>query len=214
LEEDQLDAWFEQIHHVLETAYLAQNEPWRQSGMSGPYERWESLRKPIADCIDRNGAFLDIGCANGYLLECCLRWTAERGLRIDPYGVDISASLIELARQRLPRLESHFYTANAYTWDPPRAFTFVRTELVYVPRELELAYIRRLLERCVEPGGCLLVANYNEGLADPMRGLLPGCAGSSDILAHLEGLGLHPIRHCDGYDPIKDRRVRVAKLVK
>src|SRR5512142_118049 len=81
--------WFENVKNTLETAYLSHTEPWRQSGMSGPEERWISLRKPVADCIDRSGTFLDIGCANGYLLECILRWTAERGLQVDPFGRDI-----------------------------------------------------------------------------------------------------------------------------
>jgi len=209
---DELQDWFDHVHTTLETAYLSQTDPWRQSGQSGPYERWQALRKPIADCIDHNGSFLDIGCANGYLLECCLRWTAERGIHIDPYGVDISASLVELAKQRLPAHVENFYVANAFNWLPLRTFDFVRTELVYVPGVYEREYVTRLLERIVAQGGCLLVANYNEGQADPMRGLLPGCNGTSDILSHLAGLDLHPIRHCDGYDPQKDRRVRIAVL--
>ena len=95
---EDLDRWFEHTRQVLETAYLSHPEAWKQSGMSGPEERWISLRKPIAECIDRPGSFLDIGCANGYLLECCLKWTAERGIQIDPYGLDLSAPLVELAR--------------------------------------------------------------------------------------------------------------------
>jgi SAM-dependent methyltransferase len=119
--------WFENVQRTLETAYLSNEEPWRQSGMSGPEERWVSLRKPVADCIDRSGSLLDIGCANGYLLECCLKWTAERGISVDPYGVDLSPRLIELARQRLPRFADHFYVGNAFEWIPPRRFDFVRT---------------------------------------------------------------------------------------
>ena len=137
MEPDELDRWFENVHTVLENAYLSHSEPWRQSGMSGPEERWVSLRKPVADCINRPGAFLDIGCANGYLLECCLRWTAERGIQIDPYGLDVSAPLVELAKQRLPRFADHFFVGNSFTWLPPRRFDFVRTELVYVPGDYE-----------------------------------------------------------------------------
>jgi SAM-dependent methyltransferase len=208
----ELQTWFDRIHTVLENAYLAQTEAWRQSGQSGPYERWESLRRPIADCIDRSGSFLDIGCANGYLLECCLRWTAERGIQIEPYGLDISAPLVELAKQRLPDYTANFFVGNGFYWTPPRTFDFVRTELVYVPAEYEREYVLRLLHEVVSPGGCLLVANYNEGQPDPNRGLIPGCFGTADIRAHLTDLRLRPTRSCAGYDPLKDRQVRIAVL--
>lgn len=81
----ELQQWFDNVRNVLETAYVLHVEPWRQSGFSGPEDRWVSLRRPVADCIDHDGSFLDIGCANGYLIECCLKWTAERGVQIDPY---------------------------------------------------------------------------------------------------------------------------------
>jgi len=112
--------------------------------MSGPQQRWISLRKPLADCLHRSGAFLDIGCANGYPLECLVGWAAGRGLQIDPYGVDISARLVELARLRLPRYADHFFTANAFDWIPPLRFDFVRAELVHVPAEYKRAFVDHL----------------------------------------------------------------------
>lgn len=33
---DELQAWFANVRTVLETAYVANDEPWKQSGMSGP----------------------------------------------------------------------------------------------------------------------------------------------------------------------------------
>ena len=74
-----LAAWFRTMRERLEPAHLAHNDPWRGSGFSGPEARWVALRKPVADCIDRPGRFLDVGCANGYLLECVALWTATRG---------------------------------------------------------------------------------------------------------------------------------------
>ena len=76
----ELAAWFFNLKDTLENAYLRYDEPWRQSGFSGPAERWVALRKPIADCIEKSGTFLDIGCANGYLLECIIKWAEEKGL--------------------------------------------------------------------------------------------------------------------------------------
>lgn len=166
MDQDELTAWFENSREVFGTAYLEHDEPWRQSGFSGPEDRWISLRKPVADCIDRPGSFLDIGCANGYLLEWCLRWTAERGVEIDPYGLDLSPRLVELAEKRLPQYADHFFVGNSFEWVPSRTFDFVRTELVYVPGEFERQYVEFLLENYVSPGGRLLVASYMEDMPD------------------------------------------------
>jgi SAM-dependent methyltransferase len=210
MQDNELKAWFDHVREVLETAYTSHGEPWRQSGMSGPEARWVALRKPVADCIDRSGSFLDIGCANGYLLECILRWTAERGLQIDPFGLDYSARLLALAKQRLPGYADRFFLGNAFEWVPPRKFDFVRTELVYVPGEYERRYIERLLNQVVSPGGKLLVANYAEGHPHPEQGLLPGCEPTRFLLERLAALGIRPEGYRDGYDPVKDRRVRIA----
>jgi len=208
----ELQAWFDNLRDVLETSYLAHEEPWRQSGMSGPEERWIALRKPVADGIDRSGSFLDIGCANGYLLECCLRWTAERGIHLLPYGVDISPRLVELAKQRLPEVADHFFVANAFLWIPPLRFDFVRTELLYVPAEYEKAYVEHLLRNYLTPGGRLLVANYVEDYPEPGYGGFPGNHPTVRILDRLAELGFRPAGFRDGYDPVKGRKVRVAVL--
>ena len=207
------EQWFAHNREVLETAYLAGTEPWEQSGQSGPFERWKSLRKPIADAIDGDGTFLDIGCANGYLLECCLAWTAERGLKIEPFGVDLSARLIALAQERLPAYRDNFWVSNAFTWQPPRRFTFVRTCLVYAPAEQEQAYIQHLLTHFVEPGGRLLITNYGEGSPNPERGLLPGQRPTRFLLDRLQQYGIPVSRFHDGFDPIKSRTVRVAVVL-
>ena len=89
-----LEEWFSSLKETLEDAYLAYEEPWKQSGHLTTLERWITLRKPVADCIDKSGTFLDIGCANGYLLEYCVQWATERNIVIEPYGVDISDKLI------------------------------------------------------------------------------------------------------------------------
>ena len=164
MNDEELKRWFGANKELLETAYLAGTHPWQQSGVGlhtphSAYD-WEVLRRPIADCLTGSGTFLDIGCANGYLLECVLRWTRERGLRIDPYGLDFSAKLADLARKRLPQYADHIFVDNAWDWSPLRAFDAVNTTLDYVPGELQEAFVRRLLARFVQPGGLLLVAEY------------------------------------------------------
>jgi len=211
---ERLAAWFENARETLENAYLSHTEPWRQSGMSGPEERWTSLRKPVAECIDRSGTFLDVGCANGYLLECLLRWTAERDVHIEPFGVDCSARLLALAKERLPEHAGRLFHANAYDWVPPRRFDVVRTELVYVPGEHEGEFLARLLRDFVAPGGRLLVANYAEGHPIPEAGVLPGSEPTRHLLARLETLGFPADDHRDGHDPTKGRTTRVAILLR
>src|SRR5918995_3302191 len=88
---------------ALEAVYLAADDPRGGSGFRGDADRWERLRRPIAAAIDRDGTFLDVGCANGHLLECLVGWAGAEGHRIVPYGLDVSAGLIARARERLPR---------------------------------------------------------------------------------------------------------------
>lgn len=120
-----LEIWFEENKKNLEESYLKHQEPWKQSGFSGPEERWITCRKPIAGCINKQGTFLDIGSANGYLIECILKWAAERGFEITPYGLDVSEKLIGLARQRVPEFSGNFYVGNAFYWGPVIKFDFV-----------------------------------------------------------------------------------------
>ncbi len=165
MNQEELAQWFDANKTLLETAYLNGQHPWQQSGVGLHSQRtakdWETLHRPIADCIDRSGSFLDIGCANGYLLECMLHWVSERDLIIDPYGLDLSEKLIELAKDRLPHFAYHFYVGNAWHWTPPQTFDYVRTELVYVPTELHQQFVSLLLERYLHPNGWdLLIAEY------------------------------------------------------
>ena len=47
-------------------------------------------------------------------------WVAVKGHRIEPFGLDFSPELIELARRRLPQWEERLFIGNAIDWDPPR----------------------------------------------------------------------------------------------
>jgi len=142
---------------IFGEAYLDSDNPRAQSGFGGDEARWEAARRPIADAIDRDGTFLDIGCASGYLMECIVRWTPYR---VEPYGLDLSPAVADLARRRLPQWADRIFTGNAVTWRPPRRFDFVRTELVYVPENRQRAFVRRLLGDVVSPGGRLIVCGY------------------------------------------------------
>ena len=114
----------------------------------------------VCDAVDRDGTFLDVGCASGYLMECMERWAAERGYSVAPYGLDISHELAALARSRLPRWADRIYTGNAMTWTPARRFDFVRTGLEYVPQRRRRDLVQRLLDEFVAERGRLVVGTY------------------------------------------------------
>ena len=160
---------------VYEEHYLASDDPRRQSGFGGDEARWEAARRPIVRAIDRPGSFLDVGCANGYLLESLVRWSPHP---IEPYGLDFSPRLVELARARLPQWADRFFVGDALTWEPepPRRFDFVRTELVYAPEERWRELVERLLSRVLAPGGRLIVCGYGSPrsgvVAHPVRRIL------------------------------------------
>jgi SAM-dependent methyltransferase len=160
MDSTQQQRWFVSLQKKLEEAYLQHEEPWKQSGFSGPEERWVKCRKPISDCIEKSGSFLDIGCANGYLLECVLKWTAERNINIVPYGLDLSEKLAELARQRLPKYKNNIYAGNGWLWNNPVRFDYIRTEIVYVPEQLQRQYIERIIETYLADRGKLLLTEY------------------------------------------------------
>jgi SAM-dependent methyltransferase len=157
--------WYRESRTRLTAAYLLGDNPRAQSGHSGDQDHWTQARSLIADAVDRDGTFLDIGCANGFLLECLVGWTLAKGYQIEPYGLDFSPELLELARQRLPAWKHHLFPGNAIDWVPPHRYNFVRTHLEYVPKNRQAGLIRRLLEKVVIPGGRLIIGTYNEAKA-------------------------------------------------
>jgi SAM-dependent methyltransferase len=157
----------EQARH--ETTYIAGTNPRLQSGFGRDARDWERFRRPIVAPIDRDGTFLDIGCANGLLMESVVDWARQDGHGVKPYGVDISEKLVELARRRLPHWNDRLFVGNALVWEPPKRFDFVRTELVYVPESRRREYAERLLERMVAPGGRLIVCSYGSSRPEGAR---------------------------------------------
>jgi SAM-dependent methyltransferase len=144
----------------LERSYLSHSDPILQSGFSGGERRWREEREPILRAVDSDGDFLDVGCANGFLLECLTEWANERGICLTPFGIDAGAGLIELARRRFPDLRDNFYVVNAWDWQPPRRFRYVYTLYDCVPVEFLEEYVHRLSERYVEASGRLIIGAY------------------------------------------------------
>jgi len=154
------DAYYEQTRALLERAYLEAGDPRGGSGFGGDEARWERARRPIVSAIDRDGTFLDVGCANGLFMESLVKWAGEEGYRVEPYGLDLVVSLAALARQRRPRWSDRIFVGNVMDWRVPFRFDFVRTELEYAPPYRRREMVERLLREYLSPGERLILCSY------------------------------------------------------
>jgi hypothetical protein len=156
------DRFYAGAVRLMEPAYLSGTTPQTGSGFGGDAQQWRARREHIVDGIDRDGSFLDVGCANGLLMESVREWAAERGHRIEPYGVDLAPRLVELARRRLPYWADRIEVGNAIDYRPAgdRRFTFVHLLLDTVPMARRSDLVQHALYALVEPGGRVLVSHY------------------------------------------------------
>jgi hypothetical protein len=196
--------WYRRVQALIVPTYLAGVNERLQSGFGGDAEYWRLARGPIAEAIQRDGTLLDVGCANGLLMESLRSWVAERGISLEPYGLDLSPALAELARQRLPHWAERIFVGNALDWQPPRRFDYVRTELVYVPPGREADLIEHLLAEVVAPGGRLVVCSYGSSRRPVPR--------TEDIAARLRGMGFAVAGAAAGRAPNGVEVTRVAWL--
>ena len=148
--------WHVRVEEPLIDAYLSSDDPRAQSGKGGDEDDWRWARELILDVFPWRAAFLDIGCANGYLMESIHRWGAERGLEVEPYGLDISWRIAALAKLRLPDWSDRIFVGNAIDWTPPRRFDVVQAGLDEVPPPRRRELVERLLREFVVPGGKLV----------------------------------------------------------
>jgi hypothetical protein len=146
----------------LGPSYLRATTPEGQSGFGGTSAEWRAARGAIADAIERDGTFLDVGCANGLLMETVVEWCGERGLTVEPYGIDLVPELVELARRRLPQWRDRLWTGNAVDWVHPEGQRFgaVRIGLAAVPERHRRVLVAHHLEHTVAPGGRLIATHY------------------------------------------------------
>jgi len=157
LERGEIDEqqWFDAMSGLVTPACLAARTPWQGSGKVGTEGDWHYSRSHIAHAIDRPGSFLDVGCANGYMLETLPGWTTHA---LDRYGLDISPDLVALARSRLPQLAEQLVVGNALTWTSDRRFDYIRTNLDYAPAHRR----RQLFENLRAQADRLIVDVFNE----------------------------------------------------
>jgi SAM-dependent methyltransferase len=129
----------EETPEWFDARYLATDDPRAQSGFTGSEARWEAARRAIVRGIDAPGTFLDVGCANGLLMESAERWSASP---IEAWGVDFAPGLVALAKRRFG---DRVFEADIATWTPPRAFDFVHVRLDMLDLRDVRAFGRRII---------------------------------------------------------------------
>ena len=132
---------------------MSADTPEGGSGSSRDAAGWEYARSLIAVAVQPGQTFLDIGCANGHLMESMARWAG-----VEPYGLEISAELADVARRRLPQWTNRIWVGNAVSWTPTHGFSVVRTSLDFVPAPRR----QRLVEHLLSYAGRLVIGVFNE----------------------------------------------------
>ena len=154
--------WYRAMAAIIAPAYTRAPTVQGGSGHGGTAEDWEWSRGLVADAIDRSGTFLDVGCANGLLMESVERWAKERRFDVVAHGLDIAPELADLAVRRVPMFQGRVQAGNALGFRPTKRFDLVRTGLEYVPRPRRRALLTWLLDEVVTEGGRLIIGKHNE----------------------------------------------------
>lgn len=155
------------VRRTLVGSYLAAATPEGGSGFGGTAAEWAEARGVLVEALDparTSVRFLDHGCANGHLAVSMVTWAAERGVILDPYGVDLAPELVDRARGDHPAYASHFFVGDALTWVHPAGerFDVVHVLLDVVPPSLHAQLLAHQLDHVVAPGGRLVVSEYGD----------------------------------------------------
>ena len=184
-----LDAWDEQTRELLEEVYgSAGDGPMGSGSRNASVGDWRAKRQHLAVPMDRDGSWLDVGCANGFLLVTLPSWCSERRVTVEPYGLELMGRVADLARGLYPGLADRIWTGSVMRWSPPRRFTYVTALEDQVPSHRLGDLVDRLLDLFVEPGGRLIVSAYanNDEAPRDLFGDLAACGHKPDGRIYIE----------------------------
>jgi len=153
------DEWYEINNTYFTKLYLSTNNPRLQSGHGGNEYHYIFAQLPTIEAIYKNGTFLDVGCANGHLMEMLYKWGTAIGFDLQMFGVDISEELLELAKTRLPQWQDRFFLGNAFLWKPENKFDYV-LDCAQIPDDDKSMYYKHLMENYLVEGGRMIIRPY------------------------------------------------------
>ena len=157
------DPYYQRTLELLEEPYLGANargDVAGGSGSGGGLERWEKKRRALVSAFDHDGSWLDVGCANGLLMETLATWATEKHLRVEPYGLELSPRIAEAARLRLPHWADRIWTGNVMTWEPQMRFDYVTVIAESVPETVRPNLVDLLITRFLSSTGRLIFSIY------------------------------------------------------
>ena len=184
-----LDAWDERTRELVEEAYVSAGDgPMGSGSRRASVGDWRAKRQHLAMPMDRDGSWLDVGCANGFLLATLPAWCSERGVTVEPFGLELLDKVADLARGLRPDLADRIWTGSVMSWSPPRQFTYVTALEDQVPPDRLGALVDRLLNLFLEPGGRLIVSAYASTDEAPrdLFGDLAACGHEPDGRIYLD----------------------------
>jgi 2-polyprenyl-3-methyl-5-hydroxy-6-metoxy-1,4-benzoquinol methylase len=158
--------------------------------------------------IAQSGKALDVGCgSSGRFIDLLM----ERGFEVE--GLDISAEMIRLARQRHPQIV--FHHADLVEWTPPQAYDFISAwdSVWHVPLTSQEAVWTKLLH-ALAPDGVLILSTggldeagevQNAHMGVPMYHATPGLPALCRLIAEAGCV----IRHLE-YDQWPEKHVVVV----
>jgi hypothetical protein len=184
-----LDAWDERIRELVEEAYVSAGD--------GPMGSVRVERRSVTGAPNvstlrcrriATAAGFDVGCANGFLLATLPAWCSERGVTVEPFGLQLLDKVADLARGLRPDLADRIWTGSVMSWSPPRQFTYVTALEDQVPPDRLGALVDRLLNLFLEPGGRLIVSAYASTDEAPrdLFGDLAACGHEPDGRIYLD----------------------------
>jgi len=155
------DDWYELNNLYFTRLYLSTDNPRAQSGHGGDEYHYIFSMLPILEAVYKNGSFLDVGCANGHLMEMLYKWGAGIGFELQMYGVKISEGLLELAKKRLPQWHDRFFLGNSFFWKPEHKFDYIHIGgLGQVPEDDRRLFFEHLMENYLVDGGRMILGPY------------------------------------------------------
>ena len=135
------------------------------------FNQWTKIRSFISKSINKDGKFLDIGCANGFLLRCLQEWC---DYKIEPYGIDKNRDSIKQAKELFPLQRKNFIVKDLFELAKsgledlskhglPARYDFIYWNVwdtIKFADQKEVDLVKKFLE-AVSPDGRLVLGFYN-----------------------------------------------------